>query len=219
MLCSCCKRLLGALVLVLSTTAATAALPFDPGVPSIPSEVRLPRWERAADALVREGRALDACLEALENCESDRLAAWRELVLTFADTPPRVRLQAVDSFVDATPYRGDQAQYGSRDYWAGPIEFLLGAGDCEDYAIAKYATLRRMGFAARDLQIVVLEDRARGLAHAVLAVRVDDEVWLLDNQEPAPVPAASAVHYAPYYAVNETRRWLHRLPDAAATGR
>jgi predicted transglutaminase-like cysteine proteinase len=76
-----------------------------------------------------------------------------------------------------------------------------------------------MGFAAHDLQIVVLEDHARGLAHAVLAARVGTDVWLLDNQASEPVPAASAVHYEPYYAVNETTRWLHRLPESTSTGR
>ena len=40
------------------------------------------------------------------------------------------------------------------DYWATPVESLRkGEADCEDYAIAKYFTLRQLGVADDKLRI------------------------------------------------------------------
>jgi predicted transglutaminase-like cysteine proteinase len=50
-------------------------------------------------------------------------------------------------FLNDWRYKPDDQNYGQRDYWATPLEFLRRSGDCEDYAIAKYVTLRELGFA------------------------------------------------------------------------
>ena len=74
-------------------------------------------------------------------------------------------------------------------------------------------SLRLLGMRAGDLQIVVLEDRTRRIAHAVLAVRLERGVMVLDNLSDRALALGALPHYAPYYAVNEERRWLHRLPN------
>ena len=192
-------------------------VPFDPSVSLLPPEVRLPRWEQALTSLRRDARRLDACLADAAVCGHPRLVAWRGLVQALDGAAPQTVLAAVDAFVDAVPYAHDRETFGVADHWAGPWRFLQSRGDCEDYAIAKYATLKRLGFAARDLQIVVVEDTLLGVAHAVLAVRLATTIWILDNQLATPVPAAALDRYRPYYAVNEDARWLHRLPDERAT--
>ena len=50
-----------------------------------------------------------------------------------------------------TTYLEDLANYGLPDYWATPLQFLDRDGDCEDYAIAKFVSLRELGFAADEL--------------------------------------------------------------------
>ena len=53
----------------------------------------------------------------------------------------------------------DQALYGEIDFWASPLATLgRGAGDCEDYAIAKFVALRLAGMSADDLRIVIMRD-------------------------------------------------------------
>ena len=41
------------------------------------------------------------------------------------------------------------------------VTFNTGAGDCEDYAIAKYVALQTAGISAEDLRIVVVHGRLR----------------------------------------------------------
>ena len=214
------RRACAALVVVLGLTlpnhAPAAPRLFDAAVPELAADVALPRWERARTALVRDGRRLDACLADAAACGGPRRTAWRELVLALRTEAPHAQLEAVNRFVNGVPYARDRARHGVRDFWAGPWGFLAGAGDCEDYAIAKYATLARLGVPVRDMRILVVEDVRRGLAHAVLAVRTASGVRLLDNQSDRLLDAARDRRYAPYYAVNEHERWLYRLPERAA---
>lgn len=208
-------RLVGALLVVVLSPQAPTAMPFDPTLSEIPSEVRLPRWEEASRAIQTDRARLERCLEDVGACPTPRLQAWRALVIDLQDEPAAVQLAAVNRFVNRIPYVADMDQYGRSDFWAGPWRFLQSSGDCEDYAIAKYVTLRKLGHAADDLRILVVEDLDRDLAHAVLAVRDGGDIWLLDNQFGTLVRAEEQVRYAPYYAVNEENRWLHRLPGAA----
>jgi hypothetical protein len=46
----------------------------------------------------------------------------------------------------------DLVQYGEVDVWNSPlVTFNTAAGDCEDYAIAKYVALQMAGISAEDL--------------------------------------------------------------------
>lgn len=129
-----------------------------------------------------------------------------------ADQAPIEQLRAVNRFLNGWRYKSDQDNYGVRDYWATPLEFLARSGDCEDYAIAKFVTLRKLGFSAEQLRLVVVHDMRRDLAHAVLAVYLDSQVYLLDNLNMAVLPQERVTHYVPYYSVNETTRWAHVPP-------
>jgi predicted transglutaminase-like cysteine proteinase len=77
----------------------------------------------------------------------------------------------------------DLAQYGVTELWASPLTtFAAGAGDCEDYAIAKYVALRQAGMAAEDVRLVVFHNGQSGDNHAVVAARVDGDWLILDNR-------------------------------------
>ncbi len=206
---------LAALVLVLVAAAApaVASMPFAPNVRVLPDEVRLPRWEAALARTQAERPQLRACLESAEHCDAPRLAGWRRMMTEVRDADWQRQLDAVNRFVNTVPYVRDIDRFGVVDYWASPLEFFAGGGDCEDYAIAKYVSLRKLGVPAEAMRIVVLEDLARGIAHAVLAVHQHGRVWVLDNYDDKIRAIDALPHYAPYYAVNESQRWLHRLPN------
>lgn len=77
----------------------------------------------------------------------------------------------------------DQRQWGVADHWSDPFETLLSyRGDCEDYAILKYAALLEAGVPATDVKIVILKNLFPNEYHAVVAARVDGEWLLLDNR-------------------------------------
>ncbi len=107
------------------------------------------------------------------------------------------------------PYREDRDVWGKEDYWAIPAEFLRRSGDCEDYAIVKYFTLKELGVAPETMRIVVVRDTVRNLGHAVLAVYMDDTAYILDNLSNAVLPHNRLRQYRPQYSVNEQGRWAH----------
>jgi predicted transglutaminase-like cysteine proteinase len=97
----------------------------------------------------------------------------------------------------------DWAQHGIDDVWSAPLAtFATGAGDCEDYAIAKYLALRESGTVADDLRLVIVRDIRRGVLHAVVAVRFDGEWLILDNRHLALVSAAEVRHYSPLFVLD-----------------
>lgn len=122
------------------------------------------------------------------------------------------QLKGVNTFWNQWPYRLDIEAYGKQDYWAAPYEFLKHSGDCEDYSIAKYHTLKELGFDPDKMRIVVLKDTIRNIAHAVLAVYLDDDVYILDNLSPAALSHTRLKNYLPQYSVNEKFRWVHVRP-------
>jgi predicted transglutaminase-like cysteine proteinase len=135
---------------------------------------------------------------------------WSAFLESVRPLTRRAQLDAVNRQMNHKRYVIDPTNYGVPDYWATPIQFLYLNGDCEDYAIAKYLSLRDLGFDGDDLRIVVLEDLNLGIAHAVLAVYLGDDIFILDNQIDAVVTADVIRHYRPIYSVNERHWWLHR---------
>ncbi len=73
----------------------------------------------------------------------------------------------------------------SDDTWSSPIETLNGGlGDCEDFAILKMALLYRAGIPLEKMSLVVLEitSKLNTTHHAVLAVHLQERIWILDNR-------------------------------------
>lgn len=69
------------------------------------------------------------------------------------------------------------------DTWASPKEFLInGYGDCEDYAIAKYFTLVRLGIDKEKLFLCTVKVKNSVDFHMVLIYKDrDDTLLVLDN--------------------------------------
>ncbi|MBI3707639.1 MAG: transglutaminase-like cysteine peptidase, partial [Proteobacteria bacterium] len=95
-------------------------------------------------------------------------------------------------------------------YWATPLQFFAKDGDCEDYAIAKFVSLKMLGFTNEQMRLVVLDDLNLQIPHAILVVYIGGRAFVLDNQIPKVVPAEVIHHYRPIYSINEDGWWLHR---------
>lgn len=122
----------------------------------------------------------------------------------------RALLARVNALLNDTRYLTDLENYGVSDYWATVFQFLRRDGDCEDYAIAKYMVLKRMGFTTDQLRVVVVQDLNLGVPHAILAVYVDGAAYILDNQIQQVMSDRAIAHYRPIYSINETAWWLHK---------
>lgn len=120
-------------------------------------------------------------------------------------------LNAVNLYMNRSPYIIDPVNWGIPDYWATPDEFFLKDGDCEDYAISKFVTLKRLGVDPSLMRLVILQDENLRIAHAVLAVEIDGLFHILDNQVDGVLPHTKILHYRPVYSINEDGWWLHQV--------
>ena len=169
----------------------------------------LRQWERVLAWLRTRGSAWRDCALGVAACRSAPEQAWRELIASARGLPPEQQLDRINRAVNRTPYVDDARRDGAPDHWATPEEFLLDAGDCEDFAIAKYVALRHLGFRAETLRIVVLTDSIRGQVHAVLAFGAPGNMVILDSLSNELFPDALYAHYVPHLSVNELGRWEH----------
>jgi predicted transglutaminase-like cysteine proteinase len=138
------------------------------------------------------------------------LQEWRQLLKEIAGLEPMAQLDAVNSFMNRAPYVTDPVNYGVPDYWATPLQFMSKDGDCEDYAIAKYFSLRQLGLPDERMRIVVVDDLNLRVPHAILVVYLGERAYILDNQISRVIPAEIVNHYKPIYSINEHAWWLHR---------
>jgi len=123
---------------------------------------------------------------------------------------PKIQMKEINRFMNAHRYIVDPVNWGVLDYWASPGEFFQRQGDCEDYAIAKFLSLRILELPADEMRVVILNDLNLRVAHAILAIYIDSEVMVLDNQLSIMIEARRIRHYQPIYSVNETGWWKHK---------
>lgn len=162
----------------------------------------LPRW---VDLVARNSQSPIFQAQKAFN----KTTTWADLKAKLADKPLSEQMKIVNTFWNTWPYREDMANWGQEDYWAIPAEFLKKSGDCEDYAIVKYFTLKELGVDPAKMRIVVLRDTIRNLGHAVLAVYGDKDVHILDNLSNIVLSHRRLTNYSPRYSVNEYGRWTH----------
>lgn len=137
--------------------------------------------------------------------------AWRDLLDFLKDKPADRQLAEINAHMNKAPYINDIINWGVPDYWESLHQFFKKDGDCEDYAIAKYMSLKELGFDADLMRIVVVQDTNLNVPHAVLMVSMGGNRLILDNQIPYVVREKTILHYRPFYSINENAWWLHRM--------
>jgi predicted transglutaminase-like cysteine proteinase len=162
------------------------------------------KWHRVEASLRHDAAALEACRGDTATC-SRSVARFLAIVREAAARVSRARLEYVNDVLnDAIQYTTDIVQHGVVDRWSSPLETLAsGRGDCEDYAIAKYAALRESGVPAANLRIVLLRDAASRSDHAVLAARDDGSWYVLDNRGALFARDLDLPHYAPLFVLTQ----------------
>lgn len=152
------------------------AIPF-----TVPGGELSRKWRGALARWHREEAVITRC--GTQRCAHAGARRWLEIRNGAASLAPDDQLAYVQHRVNASiRYLPDSAAFGTPDYWASPLEVMMKAGDCEDFAIAKYLMLRSLGIASTQMKIVALRDSRSGEFHAILAVRQGAAWVYLDNR-------------------------------------
>ncbi|MCW3150759.1 transglutaminase-like cysteine peptidase [Stutzerimonas stutzeri] len=155
-------------------------------------------FERIYRSLEKRYGALDDALPRIE--------AWQALLQQSGELPELQQLAEVNRFFNRhIRFSDDVWVWEQDDYWATPVESLIrGAGDCEDYALAKYFTLRRLGVPSDRLRITYVKALRLNQAHMVLTYYATPtaDPLVLDNIDGAIRPASQRQDLLPVYAFN-----------------
>ncbi len=152
-----------------------------------------------------------------------RLEAWKALLRNKKPRTVAFLLKEVNDFFNRMLYVSENPLQGSADVWLTPYEFLAeGAGDCEDFAIAKYFTLVAMGIPEKNLRITYVTIPAQNKAHMVLTYypSPDADPFILDNLTDMILPASQRSDLVPVYSFNGGEVWLNeRIGKARPYGK
>ncbi|NBV54194.1 MAG: hypothetical protein EBR79_00545 [Proteobacteria bacterium] len=168
----------------------------------------IPKWVRALER-IRAENMFGLCKRG--DCPAKRDAWYAELA-EWRGMSAEEQMVRVNRWVNRFDYITDDDNWGMSDYWETPGEFIQRSGDCEDYAILKYYTLRALGWPESALRMVVVHDAVRDIPHAVLAVELEGQNYILDNLATEPLRDEYVRQYTPYYAVNARSRWVFVKP-------
>ena len=143
-----------------------------------------------------------------------RVNAWLTLIQNYKNSPEKDKLEAVNHFFNQMRFVSDKELWGAEDYWATPVEFLIASGgDCEDFSMAKYFTLKAMGVAVERMHLTyvrALTPNPVSQAHMVLSYFITQEAepLVLDNLTNDIKPASQRVDLIPVYSFNGDGLWL-----------
>lgn len=186
--------------------AAAAAEPFALPASPIIGGPTWDKWSALEHKLADERVQLALCDGDRERCASEAALKLLTIVDLGRSREGRARLGEINRAVNlAIRAMSDLAQYGEMDVWSSPLAtFYRGAGDCEDYAIAKFTALRLAGVPAGDLRIIIMRDLFHGEDHAVAAARLDGNWLMLDNRRMAMVEDADVRNYRPLFVMDDS---------------
>lgn len=182
---------------------APAPPPPRPAAPDIFGSVALPVGATPLDTRWQAVRA-----SAADVTDSP----WGALVQQAQGLDPLARLQLINNWVNA---RIAFAEDPAADQWTSLAETVArGRGDCEDYAIAKMQLLENAGVPGGDMYLVIVTDTARHADHAVLVVRDDGGLLVLDNKTDRILQADQITDYRPIVSFSSDFAWTHGYRSA-----
>ena len=135
----------------------------------------------------------------------NRFLALNRLIKKLEKSSTKRKLEKVNDFFNNVRYKSDKAVYGTSDYWASPAEFLArDKGDCEDYVIAKYFALKKLGIPTSKMFLTYVRVAGSSEAHMVLSyfATPNSEPLILDSLRRIIFPASKRTDLTPVYNFN-----------------
>jgi len=141
-----------------------------------------------------------------------RIKQWQQLIQTSKFLSEKEKLIQVNNFFNQQiSFANDINLWGVKDYWATPYEVLSkGAGDCEDYSIAKYYSLIKLGVPEHKLRITYVKALKYNQAHMVLSYFSHPHAipTILDNLIPDIISIKQRQDLLPFFSFNDSGVWL-----------
>ena len=137
--------------------------------------------------------------------------AINRLISELKGQPVEKQLREINRFFNQFEYREDRDHWGEEDYWATPGEFIGTArGDCEDFVVAKYFALRRLGVPDERLYLTYVKALRQNVAHMVLSYfpTPSSIPQILDNYDPRILRADKRKDLLPVYSFNARSLFL-----------
>jgi predicted transglutaminase-like cysteine proteinase len=197
--------------------ADSSSEPFGLSTATVTTGAVLDKWLRVERDVDDERLVLRMCEENRASCQSQAALQFLAIVDSGRRLEGRARLGEINRAINLKlKLTSDLALYGAADVWSPPLAtFAIGAGDCEDYAIAKFVALQEAGVSPDDLRIVILRDDLRVEDHAVVAARLDGHWLTLDNRHMVLVEDHDVRRYRPIFLVD--RDGVKAYSDAPST--
>jgi predicted transglutaminase-like cysteine proteinase len=145
----------------------------------------------------------------MERLDNAGLQNWGTDLTKFQALPTQAKIRAVNNYVNKIRYIEDRNNWSQSDYWATPAEFFARGGDCEDFAIAKFAALKKLGVPESQMRLAIVQDKIKNIPHAILIVYTEDGAVMLDNQIKSVERVSSVSRYKPIYSINRDAWWRH----------
>ncbi|MBU2872368.1 transglutaminase-like cysteine peptidase [Colwellia sp. E2M01] len=139
--------------------------------------------------------------------------AWVQLIDKSYPLDDDNKLEKVNNFFNQLHFTSDIRLWGESNYWATPLEFLgANAGDCEDFAIAKYFTLLELGVPDEKMRITMVKAVTLNQYHMVVAYyhTPGSIPVILDNIIGSIKPATERKDLIPVYSFNGKQLWLNK---------
>lgn len=154
---------------------------------------------------------------------AETVAAWRRMMEEARPMSDADKLTQVNTFFNRRIlFEDDIVIWQQADYWATPLEFMgRGAGDCEDFSIAKYITLQMLGIGNERLRLIYVRAKSgasASFAHMVLGFypQPSEEPLILDNLISSVRPASQRSDLAPVFSFNGEGLWVGGATASAA---
>lgn len=154
-----------------------------------------------------------------------RVEEWDAMLESSKDETILNKIKNVNDFFNKITYKTDLSVWKVKDYWATPFEFMgIGAGDCEDYAIAKYFSLIKLGITDEKLRITYVSYKKANSkfeqAHMVLTYyhNIGVEPVVLDNINKTLQVASKRSDLVPVYSFNASGLWQAKTKGEARVG-
>lgn len=158
---------------------------------------------------------LDSTLTDVRNKYGDnavsKVKTWKKIIDSNQGKSEQEKLELVNGFINDLQFVDDIIHWGKVDYWATPIETLASnGGDCEDFSIAKYFTLKALNVPEERLRLVYVKSLKLNQAHMVLTYTYPpgSVPLVLDNLVHTIELATNRADLLPVYSFNVEGLWL-----------
>lgn len=173
----------------------------------------VPSLLATSNSFILDPAVLDAAEEKYGAPARTRLLAWQNLVQSENSLKELAKLEKVNDFFNQFAFVSDAVHWQKKDYWATPIEFLASkGGDCEDFALAKYFTLKKLGIEEAKLNMTYVKAWQLNQAHMVVTYYETpaSEPLVLDNLVKKIEPASKRTDLLPVFSFNGSSLWISK---------